>query len=52
MLKRLESDKEIADTLVVDKNLTKKIYGSFTTMSRGIMFDLVFLHFLLFYVSL
>ena len=51
MLGRQEGDKEIADALVVDRNLTKQIYDSFATMAGGITFDLVFLYFCLFHVS-
>ena len=42
MLGRLKIDKEIADALVVDRKITKRIYGSFTTMAGGIIFDIVF----------
>ena len=46
MLGRPKCDKEIADALVVDRNLTKRIYSSFMTMAGVITFDPVFLHFL------
>ena len=51
MLGRVEGDKEIADALVVDRNLSKQIYCLFTIMVGGITFDLVFPHFYLFHVS-
>ena len=51
MLGRQEGDKEIADALVVDRNLTKGIYDSCATMVGGITFDYVFPHFCLFLVS-